>query len=304
MKTEELAEKLFQNQSKHIKFIGAFLVGDFQLVISHLELPESFKFIKNLYTLITTTESEFDDYLSAFDKETEYDILLKEIVALLKKTILKDISQLLGGNKDKLSGNKGNLLENKTKKLLEDEKLLKNILKLLHCCKFKVLTKGYALMPLLEITSTLTGVLEGKMNESFQNLLKALTGVDMKKLTDSKSTIISKTERIELMLKSLLQIFFPDLIPSFNLILNFLHLGFSLTQSQASPQKLHSELANLAQQIGFLFGVNSHDIHGIIGIVKGDVNAIVKMAAPIANIPPHVLYYIILYLFFFIDFRL
>jgi hypothetical protein len=241
----------------------------------------------NLYALMSMTEEEFAEKMT--NNDPEYLELLSQIVIFIKKVLIKDVGTVLNEMKAKqIEDHFTNRLRNKTLKLLEDDQLLMNIIKLLQGVKYKVMTKAYLFESVMSIVDSLSKIIDPKIFGLIQKILKALTGVENVK--DPSKKQLTSQERVQLMLEALLEMYFPDLLGSYKLILKLANLTFDLTKATPNPGEMQSKLQSLSEEIGMVFGVNAQEINGIMGIIHGDFEAIVRMATPIASIDPTVFY--------------
>lgn len=101
--------------------------------------------------------------------------------------------------------------------------------------------------------------------------------------------------RIENLFEFMIRVFIPDLAPFRAMLMRLLNLIFELF-SHHSFQEMGSVLTKNLESFGYLFGVNPQLLHGIIGILNGDYEALAAMAAPIADINPEVITRIISFL--------
>ena len=179
-------------------------------------------------------------------------------------------------------------------KALENEDLFAQLLILLHSIRFGVLTKGYMLPSIIKIVEALGKSLDQELFNKFEEVITALLGVrNLSDLSGNVEAVEDKINvRISRILIGLLNIFFPELNRLFPLIKKLVNLAFTIgeTIETRNKEELLNSLQTLGEEIGSLFGVNPYAIQGIMGIMHGDYDALVRMATPIMNIDPEVKY--------------
>jgi hypothetical protein len=145
---------------------------------------------------------------------------------------------------------------------------------------------------IIKIVEALGKSLDQELFNKFEEVITALLGV--RNLSDLSGKVeaveVKMNVRISRILIGLLNIFFPELNHLFPLIKKLVNLAFSLgeTIETRNKEELLNSLQTLGEEIGSLFGVNPYAIQGIMGIMHGDYDALVRMATPIMNIDPEV----------------
>ena len=294
------AHKGHETKAMLVLLIGLIL-GDFQLIaeiwigkiipetdaVINPKDMEILKALNLLYKFISTPEKQFETKMTQESEIIFYTGNINAAADFFGDFTIKQLQQKF--QKMEESKHEENRIKN-AKKVLESKNLLRDFFKFLHASKYKgVMTKGYMFDTILGIIRQLRE-LSHETNPDFklkyENLLESLTGLKLEKIADNTAKPLNVDERVQLMLQSLLQIYFPDLLKSYKLILKLVNLSFELSESTGNRMQMINKLEFLSKEIGFLFGVNPQEIHGIMGIIHGDYNALVRMTAPITKIDP------------------
>ena len=238
--------------------------------------------VKTIYSFMTMTEQDFT-FRMKNDKEN-YKSEVGVVANYIKDFVLRGLKEL-GKGKTGVEQKRLNNIEG----FLQDGKLFKEFFVLLHSVKYRAITRGYMFDSINAVIDWLTSSCDPELIKKFKRLRGALIGVDFE-----SHKRMSRRTRVSEMLSALLQIFFKDLEPSFELILKLVNLSFALQQSSHNRMEMVNKLQEFSEEIGCLFGVNPQEIHGIMGIIHGDYQALVKMCAPIAKIEPAVIFVLFL----------
>jgi hypothetical protein len=280
-------------------FVFSILFSDFDLISEVLMKNERIKkmmhFLTCLYHLINMTMKEFGEGLQN-NEETymNYTNELAEIISELSVSALKErLSQI--------ENEAGYEMEAKDKRtmlgFLEKGELLQQLIILLHSNKYKSLKKSFVFPSILKILHILKESLDEEKQKKFNLILVGLSGIDeiddVAELIKRDRPILLWNQKFNIMFKAILAIYYPSLEKLYPLIQRVLNLIFSFSELAQIREEteLLPMLSHITNELGLVLDVNTQQIQGIIGIIHGDFNALVKLAAPICKIDEAVIHY-------------
>ena len=101
----------------------------------------------------------------------------------------------------------------------------------------------------------------------------------------NETVLFTFTDRVEKLVVVVTDLFLPDLKNARGIFRKLVNVVTALLNVK-SLSEFAVVLATIASEVGDLFGADPVIVNGLVGILKGDYEALAQMAAPIAKIDP------------------
>jgi hypothetical protein len=155
---------------------------------------------------------------------------------------------------------------------------------ILHAVKLNSISRGFMRDIIVNIINIIFD--NEKSSPTIGNIKKLIVGVLGFNVDKPSEEAPSAEERIILVIEAVVGIFFADLSSVLPLIKRLISLVFYFAKGGGAAGKTKDMILKMGEEAALLFGINPKTINGIMGIINGDIEAIVTFVAPIAKIDP------------------
>jgi hypothetical protein len=201
--------------------------------------------------------------------------LTESFISILDEAVNQQLAKVLKADSPAM------VALNKVKNFMKDnKKFLEPIFVLFEAIKLGAMMQGYMIKYIMQvIKSIIDKEVDNPIIKKITSLIIGIIGYNIDSPNEEPPTI---EKRISFVIESVVNIFFPDLVPIARMITNLINLVGGLFRGSITAM----QAIETAMQIAMMFGLSPQIVQGIMGIIKGDFDAIITFIGPIAKVDP------------------